>query len=237
MNLVMTRSLRDLHDALLAEKPEGAVHESDSCPFCAMQKEEERPSMSTYTEDELRAKVDEAVKAATDERDAKIAELTKAQASNETEAAVQAAVEAKDSELAGLRSELDTKVLEAANAVKEHADLLAFLEASKVAAEQAALIATRKETRLAKLKEVASFPDDYLNVNLDRFAAMSDEDFESNCAAFAALSKPSGSEIPSGVSGLLAGQEASTGGRSNTAVKELFALRRDPRGHVPLSNL
>jgi hypothetical protein len=236
----MSRSLKALHDRLLDDKPEGAVHEADSCPFCAMEESADGGDDMTYTEEDLRAKVDEAVKAAVEERDARIAELTASQQTSETAKAIADAVAAKDTELADLRGELDKAVLEAANAKAEHDSVLAWLEGEKTAAEQREAAAARKDIRLAKLKEVAHFPDDYLEQNADRFAAMSDEEFDSRCAEYAALSpngKSASSEIPSGMPGLKAGLEGSTSRGTSSAVKELQALRRDPRGLVDLSNL
>jgi hypothetical protein len=240
MTTEMSRSLKALHDRLMKEKPEGAVHEPDSCPFCAMEDAADGGDM-TYTEDELKAKVDEAVKAAVDERDARIAELSAAQLTSETARAVADAVAAKDTELADLRGELDKAVLEGANAKAERDTLVAWLEGEKTAAEQREAAAARKDTRLAKLKEVAHFPDDYLEQNADRFAAMSDEEFDSRCAEYAALSpngKSGGStEIPSTLPGLKAGMEGPGTSRGTSAVKELMALRRDRRGVVDLSSL
>jgi hypothetical protein len=237
MTTEMSRSLKELHDRLLAEKPEGAVHETDSCPLCAL---EESADDMTYTEEDLKAKVDEAVKAAVEERDAKIAELTASQLTSETAKAVADAVAAKDTELADLRGELDKAVLEAANARAEHDSVMAWLDSEKTAAEQREAAAARKDTRLAKLKEVAHFPDDYLEQNADRFAAMSDEEFDSRCAEYATLSgngKSASTEVPSTVPGLKAGMEGPGSRGTSSALKELQALRRDPRGLVDLSSL
>jgi hypothetical protein len=240
MTTEMSRSLKELHDRLLDEKPEGAVHEADSCPFCtAMEESADGGNDMTYTEDELKAKVDEAVQAAIQERDAKIADLSAAQQTSETAKAVSDAVAAKDTELADLRGELDKAVLEAANAKADRDAVVAWLEGEKTAAEQRDAAAARKDTRLAKLKEVAHFPDDYLEQNADRFAAMSDEEFDARCTEYAALSgngKSGNSEIPSTTPGLKAGLEGPGTSRSS-AVKELLALSRDPRGVVDLSTL
>lgn len=236
MTTEMSRSLKALHDRLLDEKPEGAVHETESCPFCAMEESADGGTDMTYTEEDLKAKVDEAVKAAVEERDARIAELSAAQQTSETAKAVADAVQAKDEEIAALRGDLDKAVLEAANAKADRDAVVAWLEGEKTAAEQAALISARKDTRLAKLKEVAQFPDDYLTQNAERFAAMSDEEFDSRCAEYAALSgKSANGEVPSTLPGLKAGLEGPSGSRSS-AVKELLALSRD-RGLVDMSNL
>jgi hypothetical protein len=238
MSTEMSRSLKALHDQLLEEKPEGAVHEPESCPFCAMEEPADGGTDMTYTEEDLKAKVDEAVTAAIAERDAKIASLESAQQTSETAKAVADAVAAKDSELSDLRGELDKAVLEAANAKADRDAVVAWLEGEKTAAEEAAAAAARKDTRLAKLKEVASFPDDYLERNADRFAAMSDDEFDARCTEYAALNggKPaSNGEVPSTMPGLQAGLEGPSTARGS-AVKELLAISRD-RGLVDMSNL
>ena len=236
MTTEMSRSLKALHDRLLDEKPEGAVHETDSCPFCAMEESADGGTDMTYTEEDLKAKVDEAVKAAVEERDARIAALSAAQQTSETAKAIADAVAAKDTELADLRGELDKAVLEAANAKAERDSVVAWLEGEKTATEQREAAAARKDTRLTKLKEVAQFPDTYLEQNADRFAAMSDEEFDARCTEYAALSgKSSNGEVPSTVPGLKAGLEGPSGSKGS-AVKELLALSRD-RGLVDLSTL
>lgn len=229
MSSSMTRSLKELHDRLMAERPEGAAHEPDSCPFCAM---EDVP----MTDDEIQAKIDAAVASAVAEKDKEIADLKAAQQTNETDAAVKEAVASKDAELADLRKELDETVLKLANAESEHSALVTYLENEKAAAEQREQAAARKDSRLEKLRSVAKFPDDYLTANADRFAAMDDEEFEARCAEYAALAPAGSSEIPSTVSSLKAGQEGQGSGGGKRATQELFAIRRD-RGLVDLSSL
>jgi hypothetical protein len=239
MTTEMTRSLRALHDRLMEEKPEGAVHEPESCPFCAMEELPHGGDDMTYTEDELKAKVDEAVQAAVEERDAKIASLETDAQTSETAKAVADAVAAKDSEIADLRGELDKAVLSAANVTAERDAIVSWLDGEKTASEERDAAASRKDSRVAKLKEVAAFPDDYLEQNADRFAAMSDEEFEARCAEYATLSgERANGEIPSAMPNLTAGLEGpGSTRRSPSAVKELLALRRESRGVVDLSNL
>lgn len=238
----MNRSLKEIHDRLMADKPEGAVHDQNSCSLCAMTDEPTTPGgggdMTTYTEDELRAKVDEAVKAATEAKDTKIAELEGAQASDETAKAVKAAVEPLEIELSQVRADLDKKVLEAANAAAERDAITAWLEAEATVQTEREAAASRKDERLTKLKEVASFPEEYLATNADRFASMSEDEFTARCAEYAALAKPGdNSKIPSTTPALKAGLEGPGSSGRVSAVKELLALRRDPRGHVDLSSL
>lgn len=237
MTVVMNQSLKSLHDALLAEKPEGAVHDPAGCPLCALEEPASAGEPMTYTEDDLRAKVDDAVKAAVAEKDQKIAELTASALSSETDQAVATAVAAKDEEIATLHGELDKATLALASATTEKDAILAWLEGEATAIAERAAIVARKDERLAKLKEVASFPEAYLADNADRFAAMADEEFTSRLAEYAALSGTrTPSEIPAGTPGLKAGQEGPER-NGHSAVKDLMAHRRDPRGHVDLATL
>ena len=237
MTSPMTRSYKELHDRLLAEKPDGAVHDPDSCPFCAM--EDEPSGGGNMTDEELQAKIDAAVAEAVKAKDEEIASLKAAVVTTETEAAVKAAVADKDTEIAELRKELDEAVLREANAKAEHDSLVAFLEAEKTAAEEREAAAARKDSRIEKLRTVARFPEEYLTANADRFAAMSDDEFEARCAEYAALAPAGTTEVPAGMPGLRAGLEGpgSNGNGKSAAYKELFALRREGRGHVDLSSL
>ena len=79
-------------------------------------------------------------------------------------------------------------MLEAEKAKNDHAELVSLLEQAQADAERAAEIAARKDERLAKVREVASFPEEYLTANSDRWAAMGDEDFEVLVADYAAVS-------------------------------------------------
>jgi hypothetical protein len=241
MTSIMTTSLKEVHDRLLACKPEGAAHDPDSCPLCAMEDTGEE-NMTTYTEDEVQAKVEEAVKASRASLDAEIADLKTKLGESEADQAVAAAVAEKDKEISELQSELDKAQVELGNVTAERDAIVAWLEKEKADQERAAEIAARKETRIEALKKVANFQADYLEKNADRFAAMSEEEFETRCAEYAALSGTSyvpgqgTSEIPSGVSGLKAGMEGPSGSGRSSAVKELFAMRR-ANGHVDLASL
>lgn len=232
----MVPSLKGLHDRLLAEKPEGAVHDEATCPLCAIAETPDgTEAMSTYTEDELKAKVAEAVKTATAELEAKVAELTTAAQTSEVE---QAKAELKaefEPQITELQQQLDEKVLEAQNAATERDAIKAWLDAEAAAAGERQTIEARKAERLAKVKEVANFPDDYLTKHADRFAAMSDEDFAVACEGWAAIGgKPGGDTIPNKTA-LHAGRE-SEGSAVGSATKELFAMRRE-HGHMDLTGI
>lgn len=219
---------KELHDLLIEQMPAGAQHPSD-CPLCV------EPSTATKEtaseEPEGRYGVTEAeLKAALESKDAELAELRKQVsefAASKTESELQAKIDAAVAEVQvkhdELQSQLDTAVLEAANEKQKREDLEAFLtaEAEKVAA--AAEIASRKEERLAKVREAANFPEDYLAKHADRFAAMSDEDFESHVADWQAAS--GGVARPPKSTGLETTRETAAQHGSPSVLREVMGLR------------
>lgn len=129
-------------------------------------------SEKTYTEDEYNALV-----AKVTDLEAKVSELTAATETSATDAAIAAAKVELEAQIADLQSKLDTATLEAEAAKKSHDDLVGYLEGEAAAIQAASELDARKTERLAAVKEAASFPDEYLESNADRFAAMSDEQF------------------------------------------------------------
>jgi len=143
--------------------------------------------VDTYTAEDLQA----AVASATAGLTARIAAMETAATESEIGARLAAIKAEAEAQIAEVRTQLDTAVLEAGQAKGE---LVAFRDGLTAIAEAeaaTAAIAARKESRLARVKEVASFPDEYLTSNADRFAAMSDEDFEERVAEWASLSSKS----------------------------------------------
>lgn len=127
----------------------------------------------TFTEDELKAAIADAVAPLQAKLDAYDADATEA-----AHAAKVAAVTAEyDAKLEELQLALDTAVLEAEASKTELADLHAWLASESEAAEKAAEIAARRDERLALVKESASFPDEYMTANADRWAELSEEVF------------------------------------------------------------
>lgn len=119
---------------------------------------------------ELEAKLSE-LEAAQDAQkvEDRIAEL---QQSHETD------LEAVKAELASVKAELDTATLKAEQSEAKYTELVDYLdaeEASRVAAEEAA---ARKDERVAKVKEIAKFSDEYITKRENEWAELSDEHFE-----------------------------------------------------------
>lgn len=193
------------------------------------------PVSDTYTEAELKAEVDKAVKAATAELEARVGDLTTAAQTSEVEAA-RAAMKAEfDEQLAAIQAQLDDKVLEATTAAAERDAIKAWLDGEAAALVERQAIDARKADRLEKVKAVATFPEDYLSANAERFAAMDDDDFQVALDGWAAITAAATTAGPPAHTALHAGRE-STNGSTTSATKELFALRRD-LGRVDLSTL
>jgi hypothetical protein len=180
-----------LHDALLAEMPPGATHET--CSYCLATTE--TPEMpeggtlvdKTYTEDELQA----AVSNATASLEADIKNLKDAALVSEVSAAVAAAKAEAEAEIEELRANLDNAVLAAQAARSEHDAFVAGLEELVASSEREAEMASRRDSRLEEAKSFG-FSDEHLAANAERFVAMSDEEWEGRLADWRAIHTPKG---------------------------------------------
>lgn len=192
------------HEELLKNIPDGVAHDTANCPLCAIEGEPsganeiddpEGGDMSkTYTEEEF----NNAVAAAIEPLQSELNAVKASQTEQEIEARIAEAVSAVETEKAELQKSLDTALVEAEQSKAALADLTAYLEAEVEAAQEAAAYEARKEERLAQVKEVASFTDEHLEANADRWTKMSDEDFEAIISDWkevaAAASKPVGEQ-------------------------------------------
>ncbi|MGE3468193.1 MAG: hypothetical protein AB7J13_14845 [Pyrinomonadaceae bacterium] len=170
-------ALRQLHDELLATQPSGATHESADCPFCAgVGTDENHPGgeMSTFTQEDLDAAVADALAPLQQ----KLKELQESHQESEVEGRIAAAKAELETRITDLQGELDSSVLKVSEAERRYDELVAFLDSERVAQEAAAELAARKDERLVLVKEVASFPDEYVAANADRWAGLADEEFE-----------------------------------------------------------
>jgi hypothetical protein len=174
--------LQDLHDLLISNMPEDANHVSEECPLCNEIANSNNDNysigggdMKTYTEDEFTTAVTEAVAPLQAAAETKVAEL---QAEIDELRTNQARTEVED-QVGQLQADLDKAEIRVAAAEKAYADLVSYLEGEIEAAEQAALVEARRNTRREAVKEAAPFADEYIDANLDRWMAMEDEAFES----------------------------------------------------------
>lgn len=184
-----------LHDLLLKTNPELAQEHAASgeCPFCA---EDDNPeggvSDKTYTEEQVKAAVDEAVAAARTELEARIEELEAVKEKSEIDVAVAAATEELTTKVADLESKLDEKTIEANTAAERVEAIETYLTEVAEAAEKAAEVAARKEERVTAVRDVANFSDEEIADRADRWAEMAAEDFERQLEDYKAIA----SKIP-----------------------------------------
>lgn len=177
-----------IHDALLDDKPEQVEHDTASCEFCVSEvpttdsaaesvavdevRKEDTRMDPIYNQEQADALVAAAVSKAEQAAADKLAEAT---ASLTTE------LETVKAEVASLQEARDADQLTLAAKDEEIAKL-----AGEVASrdEEVAKIA-RTEERLAKVAEVASFTDEYVAANTERWVSMDDESFASLLTAYA----------------------------------------------------
>lgn len=181
--------LKSEHDALLAEKPSDVEHDIEQCPFCNSDLEEGGDmSNLTYTEDEVK----EAVEAAVTPLKEQLSTYHASEQAEAVEARINEAVSEKDAEISELQKALDSATLRADTSEQAYDSLVAYLEG--VSAEEAAEAerAARKDARLAAVKEVASFREEYLNGNIDRWTAMDDESFDALLVDWKAVATAAG---------------------------------------------
>lgn len=229
-NIETMDALQQIHDELLKSKPEKASHDADQCPLCAAQIDGTSSpaggemSDKQFTQEELDAAVAEALKPIQDE--------LKGLRANASKSEVEANIADLNSQIKELQSQLDAAVLETQKAKQEKADLEAEIAAAKEAEEHAKALAARRDERLAKVGEVASFPDEYMQANADRWAAMSDEDFEAAVSDWKTISvkKAEGEEVdPPRQTAMVASREDKS---TSSALRDIFDLKLrgvDPR--------
>lgn len=224
----MSTTLKTLHDRLLEERPDDATHVASDCPFCVDAAEIASANLTggsvadtkTYTEEEHAALLAQVA-----DLTAKIAELTTATATSQTDAAVAAAKAELEAQISDLQAKLDTAVLEAQAAKEDRDATVSYLEGEAAAVEAAAAIAARKDERMAKVKEVASFPDEYLTENADRFAAMSDEEFEKALEDWKVIAPKKAGSTDDKIPAKTAMTAASTSTNTPSPLSEVMDLR------------
>lgn len=174
----------------------------------------------TYTEEEHKALLDTVA-----DLTAKVAELTTASTASETDAKIAAAKAELEAQIAELQTKLDAATLEAQAAKEDRDSTVSYLESEAAAAEAAAAITARKDERIAKVKEAASFPDEYLEENADRFAAMSDEEFEKALADWAVIAPKKAGSTDTKIPATTAMTASATTTGTESVLSEVMDLR------------
>lgn len=172
---MVAKEFKILHGRLLEEKPEGASHDEASCQFCAMEDNDlEGGVMEGFTQEDLDAAVAAAVKPLEDQ-------ITQMSASQE-EVAIQNRIDEATTPLkeqvTQLQADLDVAVLEASTSKDALTNTVAYLEQVETETAAEAAKSALRDERIAKVKEITSFPEDHIAKSAERWAAMSDEDFE-----------------------------------------------------------
>lgn len=226
----MSTTLQSLHDFMLEGKPEGASHDASTCPFCVTGEVASATSNGgnvsdkTYTEQEINDLL-----AKVSGLEAKVTELTASSEATELDQRIAEAKAELETQVTDLQSKLDAAMAESGAHKKNYDELTEYLDTEVKAAAEAAALEGRKAERVEAVKEVASFSDEYLDANAERFAAMSDEAFAAaiedwKVVAEAASAKPASekkTELPAAT--------AMTAARDNTTddnpLHEVLSLR------------
>lgn len=167
--------LRKAHDELLKNKPETAVHDETDCIFCNEDySSEEGGDMKTFTEEELNA----AVAAAVAPIQAELETAKEAQADKDVDDRVSEVKAEADQAVADIQGQLDEAMVQKGAAEKALEDTKAYLESVRADEEAAAAHAAALESRKAAVAELALFGDEYVETNIERWAALADEDFD-----------------------------------------------------------
>jgi len=172
--------------------------------------------VTTYSQEEL----DRAVAAATAEIDAKVKALEAAAATSEVETKVAEAVAAKDGELAELQTKLDAATLEAQTEKVKREKIEAWLQGEEEAATAKREADSRKDARLAEVKEMEiAFTEEWLAEHADRLAAMSDEDWAARKAEWAEIASKAKGNGAGGGNGSAGGSGTLSGARETDALR------------------
>ena len=220
--------LKEEHDKLLIEKPEGIDHDVSNCILCnnANTKTTTNPSrggdMNTYTEDELTSAVKEALAPVQIELDT----LRSSLAEGEVEERISAARAEVDAQIAELQVSLDAAEIRATEAERAHEELIAWLTAEECAVSEAAALEARKEERRSAVSAAALFSDAHIEANLDRWAGMDDESFVQLVEGWKELSTAARqTELPTSLPAETAMSTRTN--KSGSAVAEVHAALRD----------
>lgn len=236
--MVMMKNLQEVHDQLVAARPADATCPED-CPFCSGEyasfvDQGGNVSEATFTQEDVDALVAAAIAKAVAPLQAELNGFKEGEQESAVEAQVAAVREEMEAQIAELTSKLDAAVLEAETAKTERDGITQWLETESEKIVQEAELATRRGDRITKVAEVVSFPEDYVKERADKWASLSDEDFEALLADYKALGiKPksggTGSPLPTATAMVASRESAGGNGTVGSALKDLIQNRHDPR--------
>lgn len=179
--------LKEQHDQLLALKPEGVEHDTASCNFCSgVPSDPQGGETMTYTEDDVKAAVDEALAPVLTELNA----LKASQAESQVDARITEAMAEAEKALAEAKADLDMATARADAAELHVTHIETYLAEVAAAVEAAVAAEERKAERVEAIKAVASFKDDHIEKNADRWASMAQEEFDVLLEDLASIGSP-----------------------------------------------
>lgn len=197
---------KELHDRLLANLPEGATHEAESCPFCALSeavaasdatdtpKGGDMSDTTTYTQEDLDSAIEQAVAEATKPLSEELADIQAAASEEQIETRIaEVRAEASATEET-LTAQVEEATAKAAEAQEAHDSLVALLEATKAEEDAQAELTRVKTERLDKIQEVATFEDEYVEANADRWAQMDEDAFSAMLEALGSVKSETSTE-------------------------------------------
>lgn len=235
----MRDELQALHSQLLELKPDGVVHEADSCPLCAMESietPETTPGGEPVADPQnvdVEAEIAKAVEAATAPLKAKVAELEQVTQESELGQAVAAATAPLTETISELQTALDEANVRSAAADSAKAELETYWAEAIAAHEAAEAVEGRKAERVEQAKAAGVLTDEYVDSNADRFAAMSDEDFTARLGEWQEIaSAASETKIPVTTGFTAARETAAASDNNGSALSLMRKLQRgsnDPR--------
>jgi hypothetical protein len=231
--------LKQEHDELLAQKPEGVDHDASLCVFCnpdLQHNGEDDESLGgdmskTFSEDELNA----AVQAAVAPVQAELDQLRATLAEGEVEAKVAAVAAEADARVTDLQAQLDAAEVRAQEAVASRDELVAWLDGEREAAELAAAIEFRRAERLAAVSEAGLFSDEHIAAHLDRWVALDDDVFQAQLEDWKAIrasvktDSDSSALVETAMSHTRVPAIPTQGGSALSALSELKRQGVDPR--------
>lgn len=148
--------------------------------------------MKTYTEEEHNALLAQVA-----DLEAKVNELESVRQESEVEAKLAETQTQFEAQVSDLQTQLDTAVLEVQAAKDEKEAVVAYFDQMAAEAETLAAIEALREERIAKVKEVASFPEEHIAARADAWAALDEEAFEALLADWKAVAgKGDGATVP-----------------------------------------
>lgn len=176
-------------------------------------------TVQTYTQEELEEAVEAAVTKALSPFQEEVALDTLSKAFEDAKAPLVA-------EVSELQGKLDAETLRADNAEKSFNDLVQLLEDAEAEATASAALASLREIRKEALKDF-NFKPEHVEARLDRWAAMSDEDFDDFVATLKLVPTAKASELPADDKKLVTVFKASRDDleEPGTGLRELGRLR------------